>query len=126
MDSRKFLGPLLALTLGLGGGIGLASAQTAGALDTLSRPTVEPSTGLALARRQIAAGDLTQALATVERVILARPNDEEARLLHAGLLCRIDDRAGSVVEFDRLRGRDFAPELWREATAPCQAPRAGG
>lgn len=125
MDSRTFLGALLALGLSLSGGTSLASAQTAAALDTLARPSLQPATGLALARRQIAAGDLTQALATVERVILARPGDDEARLLHAGLLCRIDDRAGSVVEFDRLRGREFPPELWREATAPCQAPRMG-
>lgn len=126
MDSRKFIGALLALGLGLAGSTGPASAQTAAALDTLSRPSLQPATGLSLARRQIAAGDHTQALATVERVILARPDDEEARLLHAGLLCRIDDRAGSLVELDRLRGRDYPPDLWREATAPCHAPRTGG
>lgn len=124
MDSRNLIAPLLALGLALGGG-GLASAQTAAALDTLSRATDRPATGLALVRRQIAAGDLTQALATAERVILTQPDDDEARLLHASLLCRIGDRSGSVVEFDRLRGRDFAPELWREATAPCQTPPAG-
>jgi hypothetical protein len=121
MDSRRSLASLLALGLLMGGDTGSALAQTANALDRLSRPTIEPAAGLALVRRQIVAGDLTQALATIERVILARPNDQEARLLHAGLLCRLDDPAGSVVEFDRLRGRDFPPELWRETTAPCQA-----
>jgi hypothetical protein len=123
MDRPTIIAPLLILALA--GAPVSASAQTAQALDALTRPTAQPATGMDLARRQIAEGQLTQALATLERVILTHPNADEARLLHAGLLCRLDDRPGSVVEFDRLRGRDFPPELWREATEPCQAPRTG-
>ena len=100
-----------------------ATAQVPPATEALVRATAQPATGLALARRQIAAGDLTLAMATLERVILAQPEAGEARLLHAGLLCRLDDRQGSLVELDVLRGRDFPPALWREATEPCEADR---
>jgi hypothetical protein len=124
MDRRTILAPLLAAGLGLSWVAG-AAGQSPDVLDSLSRPTADPAAGTGLARRQIAAGDLTMALATLERVILEHPGNGEARLLHAGLLCRLDDRAGSLVEFDRLRGWDFPPELWREANEPCQAMRRG-
>jgi Flp pilus assembly protein TadD len=112
MDKRTFLAALLALGLSTSG----ATAQAP------RRPAAAPAETV-LARRQIAAGDLTQALATLERATLARPANGEARLLHASVLCRLDDPEGSLVEFDQLRGWDFAPELWREATAPCEAAR---
>lgn len=95
-----------------------AAAQTA-ALDPLVTATQTPAAGMALARRQIAAGDLLQALATLERLILADPANDRARLLHAGLLCKLDDRQGSLIEFDQLRGHNFTKAEWAEATASC-------
>ena len=122
MDGRTILAAMLAFGLSLGCSAG-ASAQSASA--RAARPNASPA-GMVQARRQIAAGELTQALATLEQAILARPLDGEPRLLHASVLCRLDDVSGSQVEFDRLRGWDFPPELWQEATAPCQAMRRGG
>lgn len=101
------------------------NAQTVADLDRLSRAAEQPATGLTLARSQISDGALLDALSTLERVILNTPANDEARLLHAGLLCRLDDREGSLVEFDALRGRNFPPALWSEATAPCSVRKAG-
>lgn len=96
-----------------------AWADSADELDALSRATAEVAPGIALARRQINEGDLTAALATLERVMLNHPQNNEARLLHASLFCRLDDRIGVLIEFDDLRGRDFPDRQWDEATAPC-------
>lgn len=101
-----------------------AWAQGLEPVERLARATETPSGGIALAREQTANGALLAALATLERVILTNPENAEARLLHAGLLCQLDDRAGSLVEFDALRGYTFAPSLWEEATAPCQVDKA--
>ena len=100
-----------------------AHAETAAQLDALSRSAQQPGTGLALARRQIRDGDLLGAMATLERVAINAPDNREARLLHAGLLCRLDDRQGSLIEFDNLRGSDFSDALWEEATGACEQPR---
>ena len=99
------------------------AAETPAQLDALSIATDKPSTGNALARRQIGRGELLGAMATLERVLFNFPNDDEARALHAGLLCSIDDRRGATVEFDALRGREIPTSLSDEARAPC---RKGG
>ncbi len=99
------------------------AADTPAQLDALSKATDQPDTGITLARQQIGRGELLDAMATLERVLFNFPESDEARALHAGLLCRIDDRRGATVEFDGMRGRDIAPELSDEARAPC---RQGG
>ena len=100
-----------------------ARADSVSELDALSRATAEVAPGIALARRQIREGDLTGAMATLERVMLNHPRNDEARLLHASLFCRLDDRSGAQVEFDDLQGRDVPDRQWDEATAPCEANR---
>lgn len=100
-----------------------AAAETPAQLDALSRATQQASAGLALARRQIRDGDVLGALATLERAALNDPGNREVRLLHAGLLCRLDDPQGSLIEFDDLRGSDFSDALWTEATAACAEGR---
>src|SRR5258708_17641152 len=97
-----------------------ARADSLAELDALSQSTASVAPGLALARRQIGNGELLGALATLERLLMHRPDAGEALLLHASLLCRLDDRSGSVVEFDYLRGHGVPDQLWNEATAPCQ------
>ena len=96
-----------------------AQAETPDQLDALARATAQPTSGVALARKQIAAGDLLEALATLERVIINHPQSNEARLLHAGVMCRIDDRRGAMVELDGLRGRVIPESLWDEANTAC-------
>lgn len=102
-----------------------ALADTLAQLDPQLRATGKVPSGLGLVRQQLRDGDLTMALATVERVIILDPLNAEARLLHASLLCRLDDRPGSQTEFDPMRGHDLPDKLWREETAPCEDPQAG-
>lgn len=102
-----------------------ALADTPAQLDQQLRATGKVPTGLGLVRRQLADGDLTGALASVERVIILDPLNAEARLLHASLLCRLDDRPGSQTEFDPMRGHDLPETMWREETAHCEEPQPG-
>lgn len=74
-------------------------------LDSLSRASGDAASGLALAHRQMAANDLIGATATVERVITLHPESDEALLLHAALLCSLDDLEGARTELAELSGR---------------------
>lgn len=102
-----------------------ALADTPPQLDQQLRATAKVPSGLGLVRQQLRDGDLTGALASAERVIILDPLNAEARLLHASLLCRLDDRSGSQTEFDPMRGHDLPDKLWREETAPCEEARPG-
>jgi hypothetical protein len=88
-------------------------------LDLLSRATDDSRSGLAMARDQIGNGDLSGALATLERLQINHPETDEAQLLHASLLCRLDDRSGAASEFAELRKREFSDRAWKDANAPC-------
>lgn len=115
--------PLLAVALA--GGAAPVLAQAADRLEPQYRATAKVPSGLGLVRQQLRDGDLTGALATVERVIILDPLNAEARLLHASLLCRLDDRSGSQTEFDPMRGYDLPDDMWREETGHCEEPRKG-
>lgn len=119
--SRTRLAALLAAPFLLAGAP--LAAETPAQLDALSKASDQPDTGVALARQQISRGELLDAMATLERVLMNHPESDEARALHAGLLCRIDDRRGATVEFDTMRGRDIPQGLSDEAREPC---RQGG
>ena len=99
-------------------------ADDIGDLDALSRATDDTKTGLALAREQTSGGDLTGAMATLERLLINHPDSDEAQLLHASLLCRLDDRTGAQGEFAALRKRDFRGQAWKDANAPCAVANA--
>ena len=124
MEIRCIRAPLLIVFTSLSLAAAPARADSAAELDALSRATAEVAPGIALARSQIKEGDLTGALASLERVILNHPQSNEARLLHASLLCRLDDRSGALIEFDDLRERGLPDQQWDEATAPCAANRS--
>ncbi len=100
-------------------------ADDIGDLDQLSRATDDAKAGLALARDQIVIGDLSGAMATLERLMINHPEADEAQLLHASLLCRLDDRTGGSSEFSALRKRDFRGQAWKDANAPCAVAIAG-
>lgn len=102
-----------------------AQAESIAELENLSRGSATPAAGLALARRQIGSGDLLEAMATLERVLIQHPQALEAQLLRAGLLCRLDDRAGSTLEFSQLRGRGVPDRVWNQAAVPCNALQNG-
>lgn len=103
-----------------------AFAQSLEDLDRLAQGSATPADGLALARAQAGAGGLLDALATLDRVLAVDPKHKQAWLLHASLLCRIDDRDGAAVEFARLKSKDYKPAEWRAAQMPCAAAASTG
>ncbi len=89
--------------------------------DALAAATLQTDSGMALARRQIAASDLTGALGTLERVLFAHPEAVPPRLLYASLLCRLDDRQGAELELGLLAGKPIADGDWAGVQAACGA-----
>jgi len=98
-------------------------AETPSQLDAESRATDTAAGGIALARQQIRDDELLSAMATLERVMMRAPGNLEARALHAGLLCRIDDRRGAMTEFGTLHGLDVPQPVSAEAREPCRGGR---
>jgi hypothetical protein len=90
-------------------------------VEALIAPSLEVDSGLVLARRQVADGDLPGAAATLERVTIAHPEAVPPRLLYASLLCRLDDREGADVELRLLAGQAIPDDFWGEVTAACGA-----
>lgn len=90
------------------------------AIDSIARDSINVSTGLQLARKRASENDLVGALSTLEILMTLHPESDEAILLHASIVCRLDDRIGSMIEFDYLRGSNFSDDSWAKATAPCQ------
>ena len=121
MNAHRAMLRSLALALSLGLIAMPAPAESIAELEALSRGSATPAAGLALARRQIVSGDLLDALATLERVLIGHPQTRDAQVLRASLLCRLDDRAGSTAEFDQLRGRGFSESALSQAIAECDA-----
>ena len=96
-------------------------------LNALVDASTQADAGIRLARRQIFDGELTGAAATLERVLMNDPRADAALLLHAALLCRLDDKGGAAVEIAYMRGIAIAPQDWAEVTAACgPMPRPGG
>jgi hypothetical protein len=91
-------------------------------LDTLSEITDDEANGITFAQAEAARGELLQAIAALERVLAHHPKSQTARLLHAVYHCRIDDRAGGMVELEKLKKKDFPEETWNQAMAVCAAP----
>ena len=94
-------------------------AQSVDALDALVQATAKTKDGLTFAQQQIELGDLLVALATLERVLAKEPKNKTARLLHASVLCRVDDPDGAALEFSKLKAGDFKKPEWAAAIAPC-------
>ena len=101
-----------------------ATAQSLETLDQLVLASAKPADGLALARLQAGSGSWLVALATLERVMMIDTENKPAILLHASILCRIDDRDGAAAEFAKLRSKDFKNPEWAAARAACAAPEA--
>jgi hypothetical protein len=97
-----------------------ASSQTLEQLDALSDETADEQTGIALARQQAGRGAWLEALATIERVLTRFPGSAEARFDHAMLLCKVGDPQGGLIEFGRLKDKDYPPAALKQAIASCQ------
>jgi Flp pilus assembly protein TadD len=104
-----------------------AQADSTAELDALVAASSDPVSGIALARTQIGGGELTGALATLERVLMRNPESDDALLLHASLLCRLDDPAGARAEIAEIGAIPVRDRSWAEVTAACgPVPRPGG
>ena len=101
-------------------------ADTVERLQWMSSMTDRAAWGVRLAREQMAQNELLEAISTLERVLANHPEEREAHLLHASLLCRVDDPDGAAFEFALLHKQDFAEQLWAEAHAPCPAGLGAG
>ncbi|MDB5704041.1 MAG: hypothetical protein JWN66_1157 [Sphingomonas bacterium] len=121
---------VLPLSLAVAGALGVAApawpqADPVAELDALSQGSAQVGPGVALARRQIGEGDLMAAVATLERVLMGHADADSALLLHAALLCRLDDRDGARAELVALT-RPVSGRDWGEVTAACgPMPRPG-
>lgn len=98
-----------------------AAAQSIEEIDALVTASSKPKDGLALARSQVEASAWLDALTTLERVLTIDPKNKQARLLHASILCRIDDPGGAGLAFSRLKKGDYKKADWGAARAPCEA-----
>jgi uncharacterized protein HemY len=110
---------LLSAAAGLLSATAPGFADPVAELDDLSRVSTDVAPGITFARNQIGKGDLLGAIATLERLLINHPESDEVLLLHAGLLCRIDDPTGSLIELDVLRNSNISEKAWSEATAAC-------
>jgi hypothetical protein len=94
-------------------------------LDGLADASSDPRSGVDLARDQIRQGNMTGAVATLERVLMDYPETDTALTLHASLLCRLDDRAGARLELGEFNF-PVSDQDWREVTDACgPMPRPG-
>jgi hypothetical protein len=103
-----------------------AAAETLEQLDALVQASAKPKEGLALARTQAGSGAWLDALATLDRVLAIEPKHKQARLLHASILCRLDDADGAKLEFARIKSGDYKKADWAAAIAPCNALKGAG
>lgn len=97
-----------------------ASSQTLQQLDALSDQTDDERAGIALARQQAGRGAWLEALATIERVLTRFPGSPEARFDHAMLLCKVGDQQGGLIEFSRLKDKDYPPGALMQAIGSCR------
>lgn len=96
-----------------------AFAQSEQEIEALIAESRTPADAIATARQQTAAGDLTGAAATLDRVLLEDPNANDARLLYAATLCRLGDPQGARIEIRKLDRQDVGNAMFDEANAAC-------
>lgn len=109
-----------ALALALSG-TAAARAEPIDELDQALAATTNAAQTLDSARQQAATGQLLLALASTERALFLDRKSQAARLLHATLLCQLDDPRGAAAEFSLLKSRDFKKADWQAAVAQCPA-----
>lgn len=123
---NRMLLSMVAAAIALAAPAARAQTDRFAELDAQIQASADPGAGIALARRQIAAGELTSAAGTLERVLMNEPRADAALLLHASLLCRLDDLPGAQAEIAEMRGVAISNQGWTEVTAACgPMPRPG-
>ncbi|MBI4346046.1 MAG: hypothetical protein HY553_04285 [Elusimicrobia bacterium] len=81
--------------------------------DVLAAPD-DPELNERFARSRMEAGDLTAALTAWERVLSARPQRRDLRVLYAITLFRLDDWEGAAREIDGLSGAGLPEDVSRQ------------
>ena len=97
----------------------LAQDSEVAVLDQLVERSSSASSAIDLAREQAAAGNLLGAAATLERILIADENADEARLTYAALLCRLDDRQSAQLELRALSGQGGSQAARDEVAKAC-------
>jgi thioredoxin-like negative regulator of GroEL len=98
-------------------------AETPEQLDQIVDAMPDAASGLALANQQAARGDVLEAIATLERLLARDPKAQDARLAHAVMLCRIDDRPGGAVALTKLKKKKHSKADWAAALSACGMPQ---
>ena len=99
-------------------------ADTPEQLDVLSDVSTQEEGGILFARNQASRGEWLEAIGTLERVLAIAPKSQEALLLQAFYLCKVDDRLGGTVILSRLKPKNFADGVLDEVKAVCREPEA--
>lgn len=97
--------------------IGLITAAAAEETITFQQVLRDPGNlelNIAYAQERAEAGDLLAAAHTLERVLIAQPNWDKARLLYAGVLYQLGDYDGAKREAELLEGRDLSESALAE------------
>ena len=94
-------------------------AQSEQDIAALVAESQTPGQAIATAREQTAAGELTEAAATLERALLEDPNANDVRLLYAATLCRLGDPQGARIEIGKLDRQDISNAVFLEANEAC-------
>ncbi|MEL6736921.1 MAG: porin family protein, partial [Pseudomonadota bacterium] len=87
-----------------------ARAQEAISFQQVLASPDDAQLNLDYARQQVAAGNLQQASAALERLLLVQPNWDSVRLFYGIVLYRLDDLSGAKRELKILEGRDLSPK----------------
>lgn len=98
------------------------AAQSLEELDALSDASAQEESGVQLARDQAGRGELLEALATLERVLVEHPKSANARLLQAFYLCRLDDRPGGSVALSKLKSKNYSDDALATVRTTCENP----
>jgi thioredoxin-like negative regulator of GroEL len=121
IDSRMFraFAASALVALSLTSQFAAAQDSSESEIDALVDGSSTASSALQLARQQTEAGDLTGAVATLERALLRDQNAHEVRLNYVALLCQIDDQQGAEVELAKLAGLPIDDGAWANVQSAC-------
>jgi len=108
------LGTALFLALPIASPTSIATAAETISYDQILAQPDDAGLNLEYARQQVAVGNLQQASAALERLLLVKPNWDSVRLFYGVVLYRLDDLAGAKRELALLEGRDLSPTQERE------------
>jgi predicted Zn-dependent protease len=104
------------------------SADTGGMTDTevadisaLIDSSTDAFSALATMRAQVTQGDVSGGATTLERALIADPENAAVRTQYVALLCLLDDRQAADYELTKLAGAEIADSDWADLENACGA-----